>query len=40
MTRKTSAMFDRRLMRRAVGDAVLKLDPRRMARNPVMFVVG
>jgi K+-transporting ATPase ATPase B chain len=32
-------MFDRRLMRRAAQDAVLKLDPRRMARNPVMFVV-
>ena len=39
MTRGSSAMFDRRLMRRAAQDAVLKLDPRRMARNPVMFVV-
>jgi high-affinity K+ transport system ATPase subunit B len=34
MTRGSSAMFDRRLMRRAAQDAVLKLDPRRMARNP------
>jgi len=25
--------------RRAIGDAFLKLDPRRMIRNPVMFVV-
>ena len=39
MTRTSSAMFDRNLMRRAAQDAVLKLDPRRMARNPVMFVV-
>ena len=39
MTRTSSAMFDRKLMRRAAQDAVLKLDPRRMARNPVMFVV-
>ena len=27
------------LYRRAVGDAFIKLDPRRMVRNPVMFVV-
>ena len=27
------------LYRRALGDAFIKLDPRRMARNPVMFVV-
>ncbi len=27
------------LYRRAAGDAFVKLDPRRMARNPVMFVV-
>ena len=26
-------------MRRAVGDSFRKLDPRTMARNPVMFVV-
>ena len=26
-------------MRRAVGDSFVKLDPRQMARNPVMFVV-
>ena len=29
----------RALYRRAVVDAFVKLDPRRMARNPVMFVV-
>jgi len=29
----------REMYRRAIGDAVLKLDPRSMVRNPVMFVV-
>jgi potassium-transporting ATPase ATP-binding subunit len=33
------SLFDREILTRAAGDAVLKLDPRRMARNPVMFVV-
>jgi K+-transporting ATPase ATPase B chain len=32
-------MFDRTLLKRAVGDSFRKLDPRQMARNPVMFVV-
>jgi len=32
-------MFDRAILRRAVGDAIRKLDPRQMARNPVMLVV-
>jgi potassium-transporting ATPase ATP-binding subunit len=31
--------FDPAIMRRAAGDAFRKLDPRHMARNPVMFVV-
>ncbi len=35
--RKTSA-FDASLLIRAVGDAFLKLDPRKLARNPVIFV--
>ena len=26
-------------MKRAVGDSFVKLDPRQMARNPVMFIV-
>jgi potassium-transporting ATPase ATP-binding subunit len=39
MSRSSKATFDPRLLRRAALDAVLKLDPRRMARNPVMFVV-
>ena len=31
--------FNRDLYQRAVQDAFLKLDPRRMLRNPVMFIV-
>src|ERR1700722_809641 len=38
-TRASTSMFDPTIMRRAVGDAFVKLDPREMARNPVMFVV-
>ena len=33
------SLLDRAILRRAARDSVLKLDPRRMARNPVMFVV-
>jgi K+-transporting ATPase ATPase B chain len=33
------SIWDRRIVRRAIGDAVRKLHPRTMARNPVMFVV-
>ncbi len=33
------SLFDRRILRRAALDSLLKLDPRSMARNPVMFVV-
>jgi len=32
-------LFDPKLVRRAMWDAVVKLDPRRMLKNPVMFVV-
>jgi K+-transporting ATPase ATPase B chain len=32
-------MFDPAILHRAVGDSFRKLDPRLMARNPVMFVV-
>ena len=31
--------FNRTLYQRALLDSLLKLDPRRMVRNPVMFVV-
>jgi potassium-transporting ATPase ATP-binding subunit len=33
------SLFDREILGRAAADSVRKLDPRRMARNPVMFVV-
>ncbi|WP_226569183.1 potassium-transporting ATPase subunit KdpB [Mangrovibacter yixingensis] len=39
MMRKTQALFDTTLGRRAVIDAVLKLNPARLWYNPVMFVV-
>jgi K+-transporting ATPase ATPase B chain len=34
-----STLLDGAVLRRAAVDALVKLDPRRMARNPVMFVV-
>jgi K+-transporting ATPase ATPase B chain len=37
--RTTSSIFDPQILRGAALDSVRKLDPRRMARNPVMFVV-
>jgi potassium-transporting ATPase ATP-binding subunit len=33
------SLFDPTIVRRAVWDAVIKLDPRTLMRNPVMFVV-
>ena len=33
------SLLDRAIVLRAARESVLKLDPRRMARNPVMFVV-
>src|SRR5215471_12112541 len=32
-------LFDPPIVRRAVKDAFIKLDPRQVAKNPVMFVV-
>ena len=37
--RRRGATMDAALVGRAVVDALAKLDPRQMARNPVMFVV-
>jgi K+-transporting ATPase ATPase B chain len=37
--RGAASLFDPAIMRRAAVDALRKLDPRQMARNPVMFVV-
>jgi K+-transporting ATPase ATPase B chain len=39
MTRRPHPLFDQRMVRRALRDAVVKLSPRHMVRNPVMFVV-
>jgi len=36
---KARPLFDGPIVRRALGDAVTKLDPRHQIRNPVMFVV-
>jgi len=38
-SKRATSMFDRAILRRAVRDSFAKLDPRLMARNPVMFVV-
>ncbi|HQY93682.1 MAG: potassium-transporting ATPase subunit KdpB [Caldilinea sp.] len=37
---KTQSLFDPLLLRRALLDAVRKLDPRQQVKNPVMFVVA
>ncbi len=37
--RATTSMLDPTIMRRAVGDSFVKLHPRHLMRNPVMFVV-
>ena len=34
-----TSLFDPTIMKRAIGDAFAKLDPRQVAKNPVMFVV-
>jgi potassium-transporting ATPase ATP-binding subunit len=38
-TRKNKSLWDAKIIRRALVDAVVKLDPRTMMKNPVMFVV-
>jgi K+-transporting ATPase ATPase B chain len=37
--KKSKSLWDARIIRRALFDAVVKLDPRTMMKNPVMFVV-
>ncbi|MEY2588056.1 MAG: potassium-transporting ATPase ATP-binding subunit, partial [Acidimicrobiaceae bacterium] len=37
--RRATSMFEPAILRRAVVDSFVKLNPRTMARNPVMFVV-
>src|SRR6476620_1278907 len=39
MSTKARPLFDLSIVRRAIVDAVIKLDPRREIRNPVMFTV-
>ena len=39
MAAQSRPLFDPPIVRRALGDAFAKLDPRHMVRNPVMFVV-
>ena len=36
---KSKSLWDGKIVRRALVDALIKLDPRTMMRNPVMFVV-
>ena len=38
MSRKAHALFDKTIMLPAIRDAFIKLNPRLMVRNPVMFV--
>ncbi len=40
MEKKSRPIFEAKIVRRAFVDALIKLDPRQMVRNPVMFVVG
>src|SRR5262249_50982546 len=37
--RKVQSLWDPVIIKPAIGDAIKKLDPRVMAKNPVMFVV-
>src|SRR5436190_8974624 len=37
---KRRALFDPPIVRRAIKDSFVKLNPRLQAKNPVMFVVG
>ena len=39
ITSKTISIWDPKIVRRASGDAFVKLNPRTMMKNPVMFVV-
>jgi K+-transporting ATPase ATPase B chain len=36
---KTKSIWDLKIVRRAILDSILKLEPRNMMKNPVMFVV-
>jgi K+-transporting ATPase ATPase B chain len=38
MTQKSTSLFDWKIVGPAIGDSFVKLDPRLMVKNPVMFV--
>ena len=38
MTQKSVSIFDPKILVPAIGDAFIKLNPRLMVKNPVMFV--
>src|SRR5471032_1722492 len=38
MSTKSISLFDGAIMRKAVADSFIKLDPRQQLKNPVMFV--
>jgi potassium-transporting ATPase ATP-binding subunit len=38
-TKPGASLFEPAIVRRAVRDALIKLDPRQQLRNPVMFIV-
>ena len=37
--KKSKSLWDAKIIRRALIDSLVKLDPRTMMKNPVMFVV-
>src|SRR3954452_10643081 len=39
MSKKSKAVWEWKIVRRAIWDSLLKLSPRKMMGNPVMFVV-
>jgi K+-transporting ATPase ATPase B chain len=39
MAKRKTSLFDPKIVREAIKDSFRKLDPRKMVRNPVMFVV-
>src|ERR1700722_8847040 len=39
LEKKSKSIWDMKIVRRALWDSLLKLDPRNMMKNPVMFVV-
>ena len=37
--KKQHALFEAKILRRALTDSLIKLNPKNQVRNPVMFVV-